>query len=113
MHRLTLAYTYIKTLLLTEHSLVFFAKMYYLSSSSSESEVFMTTKQRDMEQYGYERGFTLHDELTQSMVSSSSESDHPDYLAILLGSSSDSSVSEQPIANVDYSDFAAPLHESR
>ena len=48
--------------------------MHYLSSSSSESEVFMTTKQRDMEQYGYERGFTVHDELTQSMASSSSES---------------------------------------
>ena len=87
--------------------------MHYLSSSSSESEVFMTTKQRDMEQYGYERGFTVHDELTQSMASSSSESDHPDYLAILLGSSSDSSVSEQAVANVEYSDFAAPLHESR
>ena len=45
--------------------------------------------------------------------SSSSESELPDYAAILLGSSSDSSASEQPINNVEYSNFAGVLQESR
>ena len=45
--------------------------------------------------------------------SSSSESELPDYAAILLGSSSDSSASEQPINNVEYSNFAAVLQEGR
>ena len=91
---------------------VSFANMHYLSSSSASEEVLLTTKQRDLEQYGYERGWTVYDELTQSM-SLSSVSEHPDFLAILLASSSDSSVSEQSIVNVEYSDFAAVLNESR
>ena len=46
------------------------------------------------------------------MVSSSVRSEHPDYLAILLGPNSDSSDTEEPIKIGDYSAFAVILNEN-
>ena len=50
-----------------------FTNMHYLSSSSSDSDSTMATEHQDL-QYGYERGFTCHDELSQTMVSCSASS---------------------------------------
>ena len=86
-----------------------FTNMHYLSSSSSDSDSAMATENQDL-QYGYERGFTCHDEL--SMVSSSASSEHPDYHAILFGPNSDSSDTEEPIEIADYPAFAAILNQN-
>ena len=92
----------------TFYQVLFACIMHYLSSSSSssDSEPSLTTKQQDIQQYGYERGYTQHDELTKS---SSSDSDVTDYHAILFGDDSDTSDTEQPIQNVDYSEFDSTL----
>ena len=92
----------------TFYQVLFECIMHYLSSSSSSSDIepSLTTNQQDIQQYGYERGYTQHDELTKS---SSSDSAVTDYYAILFGDDSDTSDTEQPIQNVDYSEFDSTL----
>ena len=83
-----------------------------MSNSSSDSSTPILSDQHDIEQHGYVRGFTVHDELSQTTASESSGSEHPDFAAIIFDSySGDSSDTEEPI-EVDYSAFAAQLNAS-